>query len=164
MQTNHTNPALIEEISAALSNHPDAKEFILLYSAYVHRIDDIIDEPEKRSDPEFMLQTFQLAADVFSCDFYHKHRNVLRPTEFLINNTYADSVQWERSSEIWKRQEADVLRHTAIDMFLLVTAICLGRDATRKISLRFREYAHKCQKDYSETNLPARPVHSSEAA
>ena len=153
MQTNHTDPALIEELSSLLANHPDAKEYILLYSAYVHRIDDIIDEPDKWRDPEFVLQTFQLAADVFSCDFYHKYRNILRPTEFLINNTYADSIIWERSSVEWKRKEADVIRHTAIDMLFLVVAITLGRDAVRKISEKYRTYAHKCQQVYQEPSV-----------
>jgi len=133
---------LQKKIEQLLAPHPEAWEFVLKYNEYCHAVDDIIDDEKKRADNEFILKAFQLAADVYSTPFYRRHVDVLRPIEFMVNNTYADSVKWEKSAETWKRRDAQAIRHVGIDMFFIVVAITYGRETMRELSDEMRTYSH----------------------
>lgn len=128
-----------------LNVNPEAVRFIKAYIEYCHDIDDIIDNAI--TDPEFILKTFLKAAAIFSSNFYVKHSEQLYPLIIVITNSYADSVQFERSKEGWKLQASDVLRHCAIDMVLLVVGIVAGYDAVREISPLLREHNYNQHHD-----------------
>jgi len=121
------------------------RRFVILYNQYVHAIDDIIDEENKRNDPEFILNAFAIANELFSCKFYRDNAHILQPIEFMANNTYADSVAWEKSDEKWKQESARTLRHSGLDVFFAAFCICCGRDKLREISSDMREFTTKSQ-------------------
>ena len=133
--------SLLRKVTELLDGFPDAQEFLLLYSKYVHAIDDVIDE--KITDAESVLATFSLAKQVYSCRFYRQHADYLGPLDDLINNTYADSCDWEKSASPMKRRDAGALSHSGIDMFFATILICQGRDELRKVSSAIREITHK---------------------
>jgi hypothetical protein len=132
-----TDKDLQDTFNQAFANHPEARKFTLDYNRYVHLIDDCIDEPK---DPEKILELCDLASDIFSSPFYVQYQHILGPVEKMINNTYADSVQWELSEDSWKKDAAKSLRHAGLDMFLIVYRILFGRVYTRTISSCMREY------------------------
>lgn len=142
------NEELLKEICSLLEPYPDAAEFVLRYRDYIHGVDDIVDGDI--TNAEDILKVTALASEIFSSDFYVNHRQFLYPLEIMINNTYADAVEWERSNVEWKERDAMVLRHTGIDMFLFVIRLMCGREAMRKISSKFREQCHEYHmtKDY----------------
>lgn len=140
---------LLSEVCEILKPYPDALEFVILYRDYIHGIDDIVDGDI--SGHEKILEVFALGARLFSSDFYAHNRQFLYPIETMINNTYADSCEWENSVEKWKIRDSSVLRHAGIDMFLFVIRLVAGRDAMRKISSKFRTQCHEFHMD-KETN------------
>ena len=138
-----SDKVLQKRIEEILAPHPEAMEFVLRYWQYCHAVDDIIDDPECRQNNEKILASYQLAADVFSCPFYRENVATLRPVEFMVNNTYADSVIWENpNNERWKQRDSQALRHVGIDMFLITVSICCDRETMRKISSEMRTYSH----------------------
>ncbi len=136
---------LLETINRYLANRPDAAQFLLLYRDYCHAIDDIIDIPERRNDNEFILYTFNMAHDIFSCAFYQENVGELYSVVKIIHNLYADSVKWETSDIQWQKQVSDVTRNCANIMISTVVRIVvrkeekspwLGYEAMRDISSR----------------------------
>jgi hypothetical protein len=135
-------------IESLLGKHPDgmaAYSFLCAYGTFAHAVDDLIDE--KITDPEAILKTFQLYAEVLSSSFYRKYFDYLYPLVCNINNTYADSVVFEKSSEQWKREHADNMRTCGNDMAVMVVKLLCGYDDSRRVSLLFREDSYKHHHD-----------------
>ena len=131
---------LKRRLAIMLKPFPDAMEFLGLYNAYVHSIDDLVDSEEYRSDFENVLRTAHLASACFSSNFWRGYAHVLLPIEQAANNTYGDSVKFERSGEEWKEKAADTLRHSGIEVYLKVFELCCGREALREMSSDIREH------------------------
>ena len=140
------NKKLMDRLLVLFKDQPDAYEFVDLYRGYIHLIDDIIDEPNFKT-PEHILKLTALASRVFTCKFWLTYGHALIVTEQLINNTYADSVIWEKSTLRYQTTAADTLRHTGLDMFFAVILIVFGRDILREVSAEFREQCHLIQDD-----------------
>lgn len=130
---------LLEEINLMLKDYPLALDFIIKYNQYVHDIDDIVDES---LDKHFIVRTFGKSCEIFSHPFWLKNSEFLQVTEALINNDYADSLIWEESLEEWKIRDGKCLSHSGYRMFFAVLYVCLGYDAMRSVSIRFREFSH----------------------
>lgn len=133
---------LLKEINETLLQYDegkDAVQYIKDYNKYCHLIDDIIDSDENR---EQVLTAQALHLHMQANPFYQRYSVALRAVEIMVNNTYADSVKWEKSEEQWKRTHADVLRHRGYDMFFIVFYIVCGYEALRSVSSRFREFSH----------------------
>lgn len=137
---------LLRKIYELLKDQPDAAQFVIAYRNYIHAVDDIIDEPSKRT-AEFIMEISSRASILFTLPFWLEHGPKLIVLDQMINNTFADSVIWENSDVEWQKRDAMVLRHCGIDMFLAVIFICFGRDKMREISLDFRKQAHLLHMD-----------------
>ena len=124
----------------------EAQEFLLLWRAYVHEIDDIIDGD--RPQPEAILATFASAAMLYSHPFYLKHLQALRQVVLNCTNAYADSVAWEHSDVDWRAQFADHYRHFGAEMVLAVAGICGGYSHMRAISLELRAVCYNEHHDH----------------
>ena len=136
--TKEEEALLKEELTLLLIDRPEAGAFVWAYCDYIHAIDDIIDE--KITDPERLLRVFAQGAALFSSRFYREYGDQLYLIEALINNDYADSVAWEKSDVKWKRENADVLRHSGSLMLYAIIFLLKGRDALRSISAKVREH------------------------
>ena len=141
MAKSDVNKELIEKIYLMLQPYPEAAAFVIAYRDYIHDIDDIIDEGAKRSS-ENILRVFARASALFTMPFWQMYGRQLLLVEQTINNTFTDSVEWEKSDVPWKINDSNVLRHCGIDMFYAVILLILGRDALRTISSDFRRQAH----------------------
>lgn len=129
-----------------LKQYPDAYAFMHCYTVYVNLIDDIIDLPELRT-PTNILKLASTASMLFSLPFWMQNSNQLLILEQCINNTYADSVEWEKSALKWQRIDSNVLRHSGIDMLYAVILICYGYDKMREVSSKIREHCHLSHMD-----------------
>lgn len=114
----------------------EAMDWLRQWNLYVHRIDDIIDG--EADAPEEILRTFAQAITLYAHPFYVKHLLRLSAVALVINNMYADTVEWERSKEAWQREWADHARHCGSEMVIAVAMICGGYDHARAISLELR--------------------------
>lgn len=138
------NKELMEVLYKELRDHKEALDFVIEYRNYIHMIDDIIDEDRSN---EKLLEAFAKASEIFSMPFWRKHAHLLVMIEQSINNTYADSTQWEKSDVEWIKRDASVLRHSGIDMFFSVINLVCGREKLRDISSAFRQQAHRLHMD-----------------
>ena len=135
-----TREDLLATLESMLGKHPDgmdAYKFILAYGTFCHAVDDIVDE--KITEPEVLLKTFTLYSDILTSPFYRKYWGELHPILSMINNNYADSVIFERSSEQWKKDHADSLRTCGNDIAVHIVHMLCGYDDSRRLSLLFRE-------------------------
>jgi len=130
---------------------PEGYEFCVSFLMYAHCVDDIIDG--EKTDSEFILETFEYAAVIYSLAFYRKHADMLLPIIKSITNSYADSVQLEKCTEGWKQQYADVLRQNANDLLAICVEICSGIHARRKFSMKVRELSYESHHN-KETGRP----------
>ena len=106
-----------------LSNH---------WSPYVHEIDDIIDGD--RPNPRDQLKTFARAVLVYTHPFFVQNMAGLRQLALNVTTIYADTVDWEKSTDAWKQDWANHNRHCGMEMVVAVAAICGGIDHAFAIS------------------------------
>lgn len=123
-----------------------AQEFIGLWGQYLRAVDNLIDGDAPWT-AENVLNCFACGAAMYSHPFYQSNKASLQMVILVTTNTYADSVKWEKSPELWKRQWADVLRHADGNVMSAVTLICSGWPTLRSISAPFMAAAYIGHKD-----------------
>lgn len=145
------NQELLQILHELFKDFPEALEFVLAYKEYIHFIDDMVDVKDFQT-VENQLKLQSKAAVLYSLPFWRRHVDNLLVLSLIMNNTYLDSVIWEKSEVEWQRRDSFCLRHVGIDMFYAVILITFGRDKLREISLKFREQCHKLQEqdEYSK--------------
>ena len=124
-----------QALQRACLNRADAMDFLKRWSDYVHAIDDIEDE---ETTPEFRLQTFILALELYTHPFFLQHAAALKQVVYSATNLYADAVAWEKSKVEWQRGFADWARHSGAEMVLAVAGIVGGYAHMRSISPELR--------------------------
>ena len=60
---------------------------------------------------------------------------------------WEDSVTWERSPELFKRQWADVMRHSENLVIFSVAILCGGYEHLMELSNPWRAMLYVCHKD-----------------
>jgi hypothetical protein len=129
-----------EAIQRLCCGNAAAFSWLALNRAYVHAIDDLIDNAER--DPEAILKTFWLAAELYTHPFFRDHWQALKAVLANVTNAYADSVAFERSGEGWKHAWADHWRHVGAEAMLQVAYICGGYENMRRFSADIRSVCH----------------------
>lgn len=134
---------ITHEIEKHLAPHIGAVEFLKAFSNLCHMVDDLIDRdnPAIRDYRLLALDTYCLAAEVYSCDFYAKHRLWLFPVVMNVHRVYSDSVVWEKSEIEWRRQYADALRCCGSEVLMAILHhLChISYSDLRRISQACRE-------------------------
>lgn len=131
----HWHKRLKDVLPAAAFN------FCVAYTSLVNQVDDIVDEEK---DDEFILDTFDLAESVYSCEYYVRHQSVLRPVDKVVNNAYADSVKWECGEDTRLGEASRTLKLVGIEMILMVVRIECGRVKLRELSEELRRGMFQC--------------------
>lgn len=125
-----------QHIAWLTNNNEQAAKFLLIWRAYVHGIDDIIDG--EITTPEGILNVFMMARFVYTNRFFLEHEQALGQIAINCTNAYADSVAWEKSEVDWQRNFSDHYRHFAAEMVLAIAQICGGYLHMREVSKRLR--------------------------
>lgn len=115
---------------------PEAMDFVVRWTAYVHAIDDIEDE---ETTPEFRLAAFIMALELYTSPFFVRHAAALKQVALNCTSLYADSVAWEKSEDQFKKDFANFARHGGTEMVLAVASIVGGYAHMRRVSLEIRE-------------------------
>lgn len=138
-----------EELKTLLKEYlPDdeALKFAVAFLIYCNSVDDIIDC--SKVDAEFVVRTFELSADLYATAFYRRNWPILLPLIKATGNSYLDSVNFERSSEAWKHNYADVLRQYGNEVLCACVELSTGSiDKRREFSLKLREISYKTHHD-----------------
>jgi len=133
-----------EWLSAITTGNLQGMEFLSRWGDYLRAIDNVLDEDQW--DRVHLTRAFALGCDCFSSQFYIRNLPQLQMIVLVATCILADSVSFEKSPELWKRQWADVLRHADGHVVLAVALICGGWDHVRKLSpvfLTAAYYEHK---------------------
>ncbi len=125
-----------QEVAWLTCGNASAGEFLKIWRAYVHGIDDIIDGDLK--GPEETIKVFMCAAYVYTHPFFTANSAALLQIAVNCTNAYADSVAYEKG-EGWRKDFSDHYRHFAAEMVLSIASICGGYTHMRKVSPVLRE-------------------------
>jgi len=126
-------PSAIQELNGIIANGvAGAEDFLRLWGCYLRAVDDVCDE--QKWEPENILRVLMMACQFYSHPFYVRHVAKLQMPVLIATNLWTDSVRWEKEPEPWKRQWADVLRHSGNEVILAVAMICGGWEGMRRIS------------------------------
>lgn len=118
------------------AGNADAAEFLRLWRAYVHQIDDLCDgHREVLTCPE----VFAAANLLYSSAFYRQHAPALFVTVQLVTCAYEDSLALAHRSEPWADPLSEVLRHAGSDLVRAVAFICGGYAHLRRLSPALHE-------------------------
>jgi hypothetical protein len=126
-------------LSDISKGNAEAVDFLTRWGAYVHGIDDLIDEV---SDNEFKISLFARAIEIYTHPFFLKNIIALRQVALHANNLYADSVACEKSEVKWEKDFADWARHSPTEMVLAVANIAGGYDHMRAVSMEMRKLCY----------------------
>jgi hypothetical protein len=117
----------------------DCVEFLIGYGEFVELYDDFIDKDKG----DISIHTIKTKlVDIMSGAYWRKYADSLYLVEKLISLQFHDTVVWENSDELWKREHAKVLSHCAYNMLFAVMIIEIGLIETQKFSAEFRETCH----------------------
>lgn len=106
--------------------NPEALIFCGLWYKYCHQIDDVLDTREDgrpTMTSEEILEVFAIAALLYNCAYFQRHRMLLFPIALSVTNLYATSVKWEKSPEKHRRIMGDVLRTVGDHMLFMIAFI-----------------------------------------
>jgi hypothetical protein len=130
-------------LDSVFLDHPEgqmARDFIDKFGSLCEQVDDIIDKGI--GDAEVIVQTHYDMLLLLSGPFYQKYSNTLLTVFNTCINVWLDSVKMERSTELWQREQADVLRSIGIEMTLTVIQILGGYKKRRELSIAVREWSY----------------------
>lgn len=130
---------LIDFNNKWLSDKPAIVNWLQSYVAFVHNVDDLVDEEKNY---EAIIDTISHGRRLFTDPVYLNFKSELDVVDELSNITYLDSVKWEKAPEQWKRLHADSLRHCGYNMFFAVIYLYCGKQALKEIHTLLREFAH----------------------
>lgn len=119
-------------------------QFMRTWREYIRAVDNCIDEGFW--DAEHLADAFAKGCECYSTPFFRKHVTMLMPVIISVTSTYADSIQFERSPELWKRQWADVLRHADGQIVCMMSFLCGGWAFMRSLSPVFLVCAYEQHK------------------
>lgn len=136
----------------AANGDQDAFQFLMLWHAHCHHIDDQVDEDVGADEViEWHAHGLTLAAS----PFWLRHADTLLQTALLIANAYADSVELGESQSPGLQTWADSLRLAGNEMVVAVALLTGGFALARQISPRLRAIAWQSQ--HSEPDFHAVP-------
>lgn len=124
----------------------DAERFLALWGAYCHDVDDVIDE--NLWDAEHIVSVLALAVTFYSDPYYVRNVALLRMPVLMATAVFADSCIWEQKEQpLWKRQFADVMRHSGNEVINCVAFIQGGYDHMQQVSLPLMATCYIYHKD-----------------
>lgn len=138
-------------LQEASGDNPEAFRFLIAWSNYCHAVDDIIDSDIR--DSEGILNVFVMAQEIYGSNFYLSNFDRLFHSIRVVTSSYADSVSMARSTELWQREEANIIRSCGNDIILLVASITGGYGVMRKIAFQLRKHSYEKQRKDQTINL-----------
>lgn len=133
MKTPIAQPSALTNLYHQIANgNEQAESFLWTWGCYLRAVDDVIDEG--KWEPEEILRVMMLACTFYSHPFYVAHSNQLQMPVIVATNFWLDSIKWEKEAELWKRQWADVMRHSGNEVILAVAMIAGGWEGIREFS------------------------------
>ncbi len=138
-----------KEITNCFLDHPDgleAQQFLTNFGLYCHAIDDLIDK-DLSSTPEHFGMVLLMATNIYSSNFYNKYQHILYQVVRGIHHTYFDSVNMERSTDLWRKETADALKSIGSQMTLTIIEILTNYSNRRRLSPIVYEFCYNRQHD-----------------
>lgn len=133
------------DINKVTGGNVEANTCLETWAACLRAVDNIVDEG--LWDADHILEATALNIR-FCCDpFYRQHIHQLQLPALIATGIWELSVEWERDSELWKRQWADVLRHADAVFLGAVCLICRGWEAATEF---YREFWTASYNDHVE--------------
>lgn len=138
---NWKDKQLLTELAELFKEKPEAVEYLYLFGQLCEVADDLVDGDI--SIPEGVEKIGLLRQQLSVCPYWTKNYQHFWMTERLVHHQYMNMVQWEHSTEEWKRRDARALSHCAYNILFGVILFEFGDQVLAKFADRIRTHAHE---------------------
>lgn len=129
-----------KDVNKVTGGNVEANECLAKWAACLRAVDDIIDN--QTYDADNILTALALNIRFCSDPFYRWHVQRLQMPALVATSIWEVSVDWEKRTEGWRKEWADVLRHADVIVLAAVSLICRGWQNTTQFTADFLEAAH----------------------
>lgn len=130
-----------EALNAANGNEA-AADFLIAFVAFCHLLDDVVDKDQPVDDKRLARESLALIDALLLNPFVRDNAAVLWPLITVGFSAWLDSNEWERSDDVAKRRDADVVKGVYHEVVWLTARLCGGYEHMRAVSAKHREYDH----------------------
>ena len=137
-----------DEIELVTRGNAAAADFLRVFVAHCHMLDDIVDDDRFCDDERMIASETEWLLALTGNPFFLQHRALLVPLIIQSYNAWLDSNDWALSSDSYKRLAADVLKGFYHEVVWQVAFLCGGWPHLRAVTTRAREYDFEpCNKE-----------------
>lgn len=138
---NENDPKFAEILKLASNDDDEAFKFVLLWSSYSHKFDDLVDGDTELTAAN-MVECNNILQRMLSGVFYQRHPEMLGLQLYLVGEAYAASEQFKDAApDSNEREWANFLRHAGNDVIRAVAAITGGEVLLKEVSKKLRQYS-----------------------
>lgn len=118
-----------------------AQDFCHAFLAWVHFLDDMVDQDKPEAGPEDIIRLNLELAMVFAFNpFWQEHKTRLIPLIIQGAQAYADSNEWAKSVNARDRLSSDVLKSQYAEVFWHVAYLCGGPELLQQVTRKYRRF------------------------
>lgn len=129
-----------EEIQFVAKGNPAAAEFLTVFVAHCHLLDDVIDGDQAVTDERLIALEAQWLLVLTGNPFVQVNRALLVPLILQGYNAWLDSNRWAKHRDAYKRVASDVLKGFYHEVVWHTAFLCGGWDHMRAVTTRARDY------------------------
>ena len=142
--------AILEE---AANGNPAALDFLRKLIKLSHRMDDVVDCDI--TDRDQIVRVFMEVVTFYSVnEFFQMHKAHLYPIIICSMDNYANSVNWEGSTDDCRTRLADVLRSTLAQVVHFVALLTSGGDVNSMRNVSAKNWLDSWQAHHDSEGKP----------
>lgn len=127
-------------LECVANGNVDAKEFVLLWTTYCHKFDDLVDGDTAPS-AENLVECNNVLLRICNSRFFTQHYAALSVVILLTAETYAACERLKKSESTYEKEWAEMFRHCGNDVLRAVALLTGGEKHLNYVSNLLREFA-----------------------
>lgn len=141
-----------EQLNYATKGNAAAAEFLRVFIAHCHTLDDVIDRDKPVTDEALIASEIEWLLALSGNPFFQQNRALLVPLIVQSFNAWLDSNKWATDAKPEKRIASDALKGWYHEVVFHTAFICGGWAHLRDVTSKHREY------DFEPENVTGDPV------
>lgn len=129
-----------EEIQLVTRGNEPAAQFLRVFVAHCHLLDDVVDNDKSWDDERLIASETAWLLELTGNPFFLQHKALLVPLIVQGYNAWLDSNDWAQAPDAYKRVASDVLKGLYHEVVWQTAFLCGGWAHLRAVTTRAREY------------------------
>lgn len=130
-----------EQLKYATKGNAAAADFLRVFIAHCHMLDDVIDgDKGPVTDERLIASEIEWLLALSGNVFFQQHRALLVPLIVQAFNAWLDSNQWAKAEQHEKRIASDALKGWYHEVVFHTAFLCGGWAHMREVTSQHREY------------------------